>query len=304
MASFITFDKIAKKVNNKNLLANLSFGAQKDEILFILGNPDSGRSTLFKILMGIVDRDKGNIFVNGMNYDKRKDEIRSIIGYLPQENIFDKDLNILENLYCYGQLQGMNLSLINKESLRWADVLDFKKYLYVLPNEIPFEFLRKISIARSLLNNPEILLFDSPTSGMNFLDRNLFWEVINEFKKNKTILCISESFEEVQFYADRVIIIHNGSVAMNSSINNINNAVDNTYRYQFVFKRIVPHDFLKLVKADSEVKNIISRDKYFEFSTNKKSIFFKTFQTALNYQLIDLKFSYSKLNEIYSKVTE
>ena len=304
MASFITFDKIAKKVNNKNLLANLSFGAQKGEVLFILGNPDSGRSTLFKILMGIVNRDKGNIFVNGMNYDKRKDEIRSIIGYLPQENIFDKELNILENLYFYGQLKGMDLSLISKESLRWADVFGFKEYLYMLPNQIPFEFLRKISIARSLLNNPKILLFDNPTSGMNFLDRNLFWEVMNDFKKDKTILCVSQNFKEVNFYADRVIIIHNGSVAMNSSIANINNAVDNTYRYQFVFKRIVPHDFLKSIKADSNVKNTISKDKYFEFSTNKKSVFFKTFQTALNYELIDLKFNYSKLNEIYSKVTE
>ncbi|MAR15007.1 MAG: hypothetical protein CMG21_00920, partial [Candidatus Marinimicrobia bacterium] len=96
MASFIKFDNIGKKVNNKNLLANLSFGIQKNEVLSILGNPGSGRSTLFKILMGIVDRDKGNIFVNGMNYDLRKDNIRSMIGYLPQENIFDKDLNILE----------------------------------------------------------------------------------------------------------------------------------------------------------------------------------------------------------------
>ena len=304
MASFITFDKIAKKVNNKNLLANLSFGAQKDEILFILGNPNSGRSTLFKILMGIVEKNKGNIFVNGMNYDKRSNEIRSIIGYLAQENIFDKELNILENLYFYGQLKGLILSLIKKEVFRWADVFNFKQYLYMLPNEIPYEILRKISIARSLLGDPEILLLDNPTSGMNCLDRNLFWEVINEFKKNKTILCISQNFEEAEFYADRIIIIDKGSVAMNSSIANINNAVDNTYRYQFIFKRIVPYEFLKLVKADSNVQNIISRDKYFEFNTSKKSIFFKTFQTALNYELIDFKFKYSKLNEIFLKVTE
>ena len=77
----------------------------------------------------------------------------------------------------------------------------------MLPNEIPYEILRKISIARSLLGDPEILLLDNPTSGMNCLDRNLFWEVINEFKKNKTILCISQNFEEAEFYADRIIII-------------------------------------------------------------------------------------------------
>ena len=73
MASFIKLDKIAKKANNTNLLANFSFGVQKDEVLFILWESGSGKSTLFKILMGIVSRDKGNIFIDGMNYDKRKD---------------------------------------------------------------------------------------------------------------------------------------------------------------------------------------------------------------------------------------
>ena len=60
--------------------------------------------------MGIVNRDKGSIFVDGMNYDSRKDKIRSMIGYLPQENIFDKDLNILENLYFSSKSQKMKSS--------------------------------------------------------------------------------------------------------------------------------------------------------------------------------------------------
>tara|TARA_B100000029_G_scaffold132235_1_gene126073 strand:+ start:1413 stop:2330 length:918 start_codon:yes stop_codon:yes gene_type:complete len=302
MASFITFNKIAKKVNNKNLLANLSFGVQKNETLFILGEPGSGRSTLFEILMGTVNRDKGDIFIDGMNYDKRIDEIRSIIGYLPQENIFDNQLNILENLYFYGQLKNMDLSLVKKESRRWADVLGFKEHLYMMPNQIPFEFLRKISIARALLSDPKILLLDNPTLGMNFVDKQLFWQVINEFKNDKTILCISQDFQEIEYCADRVVILNNGAIAMNSSLINIDNAINNTYRYQFVFKKIVPNAFLKQAKLESNIKNIISRDKYFEFTTKSKSVFFKTFQAALEYDLIDLKFSYSKLNEIYLKV--
>ena len=304
MASFIKLDKIAKKANNTNLLANFSFGVQKNEVLFILGESGSGKSTLFKILMGIVSRDKGNIFIDGMNYDKRKDEIYSIIGYLPQENIFDNELNILENLYFYGQLKGMDLSLLKKESFRWADIFDFKKYLYMMPNQISSDYLRKISIARTFLSKPKVLLLDNPTLGMNLSDIKLTWEVINEFKKDKAILCINQNFQEAEFYADRVIIINNGEVAINSSINNINNSINATHRYQFIFKRIVPHEFLKLIKTNAKIKNIISRDKYFEFSANQKSVFFEIFKIALNYELIDFKFNSSKLNEIYLKVTE
>ena len=126
----------------------------------------------------------------------------------------------------------------------------------------------------------------------------------NEYKKDKSVLCISQDFEETELYSDRVVIMHNGSVSMNSSLININKQINATYTYQFIFKKIVPHEFLKLMKTDSNIKNIISRERYFEFSTKEKSIFFKAFQTALNYELIDLKFNYSKLNELYLKVTE
>ena len=304
MASFIKFDQIAKKVNNKNLLANLSLGIQKNEVLFILGQPGSGKTTLFKILMGIVEKDKGSIFIDGMNYEKRKEESLSIISYLQQENIFDKNLNILQNLYFYGQLKGMSLSNLKKEVLRWADILNFRDFLNSFPDELSFQILRKISLARCLLTDPKILLLDSPTLGMNFFDKNIFWQVINEYKKDKSILCISQDFEETELYSDRVVIIHNGSISMNSSLININKQMRATYTYQFIFKKIVPHEFLKLMKSDSNIKNIISRERYFEFSTKEKSIFFKAFQKALNYELVDLRFNYSKLNELYLKVTE
>ena len=304
MASFIKFDQIAKKVNNKNLLANFSLGVQKDEVLFILGQPDSGKSTLFKILMGFIEKDKGSIFIDGMNYDKRKEESLSMISYLEQENIFDKNLSILQNLYFYGELKGMDLSFLEKEVLRWAEILNFRQYLNIFPYEISFQTLRKISLARCLLTNPQILLLDNPTLGMNFFDKKIFWQIINEYKKDKSVLCISQDFEETELYSDRVVIMHNGSVSMNSSLVNINKQINATYTYQFIFKKIVPHEFLKLMKADSNIKNIISRERYFEFSTKEKPIFFKAFQTALNYELIDLKFNYSKLNELYLKVTE
>ena len=106
MASSLSFDKIGKKNNNNNLLADLSFGAEKGEVLFILGKNHSGKSTLFKILMGLIQKDKGKIFVNGMDYDLRKTEILPLIGYMPQEDSFDYDLNIFDNLFHESALGG------------------------------------------------------------------------------------------------------------------------------------------------------------------------------------------------------
>ena len=92
MASSLSINQLGKKIESNNLLADLSFGVEKGETLFILGNSNSGKSTLFKILMGLINKDKGKIFINGMNYDQRQKDILSIIGYMPQKDIFDLDL--------------------------------------------------------------------------------------------------------------------------------------------------------------------------------------------------------------------
>jgi len=238
-----------------------------------------------------------------MDYDKRKDEICEFIAYLPQENIFDKHLNIFQNLCFYAELKGMELRLAKKELIHWANIFGFSKYLYMQPNQIPFEYLRIISIARCLLTNPKILLLDNPTLGMNFIDKELFWKVINESKNDKTILCISQDFEEIESYGDRILILNNGSIDINSSVLNIKNVINPTYRYQFVFKKIVPNIFLKSVKANFGAKDIISRGRHFEFSVKNKAIFFKIFQAALDYDLVDLKFDSSQINELFLKVT-
>ena len=130
MAAFLSFNKIGKKINNVNLLADLSFGIQKGEILFILGKTNSGKSTLFKILMGFVNKDKGQIFVDGMDYDIRKNKILSNIGYMPQKNIFDNNLNVYENLSFFSELQGLRKVDINEKIKYWADRLNFKKHLF------------------------------------------------------------------------------------------------------------------------------------------------------------------------------
>ena len=303
MASVIKFDNICKKVNNINLLANLSFGVAQSENLFILGKNGSGKSTLFKILMNTVIKNKGSIFINGMDFDKRKNEILPLIGYLPQEKLFDKQLNIYENLYFDCEFKKIQKSQIKDKILNLAMKLDFKKYIYYNPNSVPFEILRKISFARSIINDPDILLFDNPTYGLNNFDKQKIWDIITEFKSSKTIITISQDFNETEQYSDRVIIMHNGKAAINSNMSNINNSINDTYRYQFTFKKIVPNNYLRELKSDKNINNIISRGEFLEFSIKNKQLFFKKFKEALDYDLIDVKYSYSKIDELFKKVT-
>ena len=129
MASSLRINQLGKKIGSTNLLADLSFGVEKGEVLFILGNTNSGKSTLFKILIGLIEKDKGKIFFNGMDYDLRKEEILPIIGYMPQKDCFDYDLNVFDNLYFYAQLNGLNKNNAKKNIFQWSDTFNLRKYL-------------------------------------------------------------------------------------------------------------------------------------------------------------------------------
>ena len=181
---------------------------------------------------------------------------------------------------------------------------DWPEDWYYKPNSVPFEILRKISFARSIVNDPDILLFDNPTYGLNIFDKQRIWDTITEFKASKTIITISQDFNETEQYSDRVVIMHNGKAVINSNMSSINNSINDTYRYQFTFKKIVPNNYLRELKNDKNFNNIISRGEFLEFSVKNKQLFFKKFKEALEYDLVDIKYSYSKIDELFKKVTD
>ena len=304
MASSLSFDKIGKKNGNNNLLADLSFGVEKGEILFILGKNDSGKSTLFKILMGLIQKDKGKIFVNGMDYDLRKTEILPLIGYMPQKDSFDYDLNVFDNLSFYAQLNGLNKNDAKKNIFQWSDKLNLRKYLKYHIKDISKGILKKISFIRALIHNPEFLLLDNPTSEMDAYDRDKFFDIINQIKKDKTILIISNNFRETEIHSDRIIIIHNASVCLNGNMKNILDAMRTIYKYRISFKRSVPIDFLKKMKENKSIIKLISRERHIECSVYEESIFLKIIKAAFEYDLVSIKTISSKLNDIFLRVTE
>ena len=304
MASILSFKEIGKKEGKNNLLANLSFGIQKGEVVSILGKSNSGKSMLFKILMGLNNKNSGKIFVDGMDYDIRRKEIISLMGYMPQNHIFDNQLNIFENLLFYAQLKGLNRNESEEKVLHWANELSFKKELYMLPNLVSYSCLRKIAFARSLISDPHFLLLDNPAFGMDYFDKDNIFKIIDKIKEKKTILFITQNFNEAELHSDRVIILHNGTVCINSSLDKINNATTNTNKYRISFKRIVPHDFLEFVKSNKSIIRFKSMDRHIEFVTDKKHAFFKVLQSALDYDLDDIKTNAFKLDEVFLKVTE
>ena len=304
MAAFLSFNKIGKKVNDSNLLADLSFGVQQGELLFVLGKANSGKSTLFKILMGFTDKNRGQIFLDGMDFDIRRDEILSNIGYVPQEDIFDTNLNVEDNLLLYAQLHNLNLIKIKERILYWADRLNFKKNLQDSIKVLSASTLKKIAFARSLIHDPDVLLIDDFTSCMDYYDKNIVFEIIQDIRVNKSILIITQDFNLAETYSDRIVVINNGSIAFNGSLHNLDREINDIYKYRFTFKRIVPSQLLKDLRDDKNISKVTSNDNHLQIMVENKSTFFDVFKMVVNYELIDFKMSDSKLTELFERITD
>ena len=303
MAAFLSVNKLGKKINNVNLLADLSFGIQKGELLFLLGKSGSGKSTLLKILIGFIKKDRGQIFVDGLDYDIRNEEIIKKIGYVSENDIFDTDLTVNENLLFSAELNNCNPIKIQEKINYWSNRLGFSRNLNLKINNINNSTLRKISFARTLIHNPEVILFDDFTSSMDLYDQSLIFEIIKEIKNDKSILFATNDLSLPELFSDRIIIIDNGSVTFNGTINNLESKINDSFKYRFTFKRIVPNEFLKALKNNDKIKNITSRDCDVQILTSDKIEFFKIFKMAVNYELIDIKISDSKVSELFQRLT-
>ena len=303
MAAFLSVNKLGKKINNVNLLADLSFGIQKGELLFLLGKSGSGKSTLLKILIGFIKKDRGQIFVDGLDYDIRNEEIVKKIGYVSENDIFDTDLTVHENLTFSAELNNCNPVKIQEKINYWSNRLGFSRKLNLKIDKLNNSTLRKISLARTLIHNPEVILFDDFTSSMDLYDQSLIFEIIKEIKNDKSILFVTNNLSLPELFSDRIIIIDNGSVTFNGTINNLESKINDSFKYRFTFKRIVPNEFLKALKNNDKIKNIISRDCDVQILISDKKEFFKIFKMAVNYELIDIKISDSKVSDLFQRLT-
>ena len=304
MAAFLSINKIGKKINKINLLADLSFGLQKGEILFLLGKSGSGKSTLLKILMGLVKKDRGQIFVDGLDFDIRKEEIIKKIGYISKNHIFDYNLSIYENLSFFAEINNCKSANLPEKIKYWAKRLEFDDFLHCDINTLNGTTLNKISFARAMLHNPEIILIDDFTASMDLYDQTLVFEIIKEIKNDKSILFATNDLELSEFYSDRIILLDNGKVTFNGSISNLESQLNDVQKYRFTFKRIVPSEFLKALKNNNKVKNVISKDCNVQVSISDKSEFFKIFDMAINYELVDINISNSKITELFERLTK
>ncbi len=194
-------------------LQGINLSINKGEIFSLLGPNGAGKTTTIRIITGLTKKDKGKIFIKDFNIFEDEKEGKKLIGYVPQHINLDVELTVEENLIIHGLLYSMKKKEIKRkidELLDYVGLIDRKKSKV---KELSGGMRRRLVIARALMHEPELLLLDEPTVGLDPSIRRKIWWLIKKIQSDgATIFFTTHYIEEAEFLAERVAFIDNGKI--------------------------------------------------------------------------------------------
>lgn len=213
----IEVQNISKSYGAQKALDNVSFEVKKGEIVGFLGPNGAGKSTLMKILTTYITADQGNASVNGNDVTSQQKAVQQSVGYLPEHNPLYLDLYVKEYLE-------FNASVYNVAKTRIDEVIQLTGLTpecHKKIGQLSKGYRQRVGLATALLHNPDVLILDEPTTG---LDPNQLVEIRNVIKnvgKDKTVFLSTHIMQEVEAICDRVIIINNGKIVTDKKLDNL-----------------------------------------------------------------------------------
>ena len=201
---------ISKNYEGLEVLNNFNAEFYSDEIFCILGSNGSGKTTLMNIISGIITPDDGGIIYNERSLLSNKLYLYQSISSCQQDNVFFDFLTVFEHIQLIQDIKtgGVN----NDEIINLLKIFNLFNKKDHLCNILSGGQKRKLCTILALISNSPIILLDEPSSGMDVDSRKIFWEIIKKYKKNKTIIITTHSFEEAEYLGERIGIISDGEL--------------------------------------------------------------------------------------------
>ncbi len=204
---------LSKQYENKRAVNRVSFKVESGECFGLLGPNGAGKTSTFKMIYGSSRVTEGDLFVAGMSVKTHTKKIKSILGVVPQENGLDPDFSVIDNLLVYGSYFGQKRSAIERRSRELLRMMHLEEYADKPVENLSGGMKRRLTIARSLLMDPQVILLDEPTTGLDPQARQWIWDELLRLKRNgKTLVLTTHYMEEAEVLCDRILMMNKGEV--------------------------------------------------------------------------------------------
>lgn len=238
----ITARNLVKYYGEFPALDGVSFDLDDGEIFGVIGHNGAGKTTLLKIMAGLISPTAGSLVINGIDVVKRPLDLKRNLGYLPEESRLYETMSVEAYLAFFGEIYGLPADVIRKRSMELLDELmldpDGKKI-----GELSKGMKRKVAIARSLIHDPDLLIYDEPTSGLDPMTSRSVLDYIKGLRnQGKTVVFSAHNLFQVEEACDLVLILRRGKVVAKGSMHELREAFG-SITYQIFFRIPDPATF-------------------------------------------------------------
>jgi ABC-2 type transport system ATP-binding protein len=227
-SAMIEVKNLVKNYGEHTAVDGINFRVRKGEIFGFLGPNGAGKTTTLNILAGLSLPSSGVAIIAGQDVTKHPIGCKKRLGIATQDANFDHHLNIKDNLFYQGLLYGLSRKKLKKRveaALQWAKLENYRKKRF---HQLSGGMQRRLVVARAMLSDPDILLLDEPTTGLDPQSRRQVWEYIKDLKeKGKTVLLTTHYMEEADILCDRISIIDHGRIIACGTPDELKRILDN-----------------------------------------------------------------------------
>ena len=288
MEASITLKKVGKLVDRKTILASLTFGIEKGSLVAIIGDNEAGKSMLLKVISGVEYQEYGQVFINGLDSKKRRSESMLSIGFVPHELDLDPWLTLEENIRFIGMLYGVNTEMLNTRMIQLSRELHITSHLKKMVKDISPGNIKKGMIIRALIHDPDIVILDDPTAFMDAESYRHTWDLLLNYRREKTVVYVSQSLQEVEEAHDRILVLEDGKITLDGSLDRILGSTFEYHQFQIEFESLSDELFDKLSKLP-KVKNASRIGQSIHFYGRQRSVFFEVLNAAASTVMKDIR---------------
>ena len=274
---------------------NIDLSVSRGEVVGFLGPNGAGKSTTMKMLTGFLEPDNGEIFINNINLKSDPLKAKEYIGYLPEGAPSYSDMIVEDFLSFIGKMRGLNNNSLSNRLEEMANQINLKEMWNRPIETLSKGFKRRVGIAQALIHDPDILILDEPTDGLDPNQKHEMRNLIKKISTNKAIVISTHILEEVEAVCSRAVIIANGKLLANDTPKNLEN--------KFLNKNTLS------IKVSNKINNVVSKDiksliKYDDVKIQKTDMSGHTILVSDNKKVPNLNTVLKQTNKLKLDVIE